>query len=123
MLILVQDGVHGALKGQVGAFGVATGGGHHPAHTRQAAYLLSLCQGQGGTALEHPLLPDAVQLPVEVRGGAAEIVGEVGPPEKFHVNGRQPFAQAAAPGKGQARDIILFQLLPFRGMIPLQKIL
>ena len=102
---------------------MATGGGHHPAHTRQAAYLFSICRGQGGAAFQHPLLPDAVQLSMEIRGGAAEIVGEIGPPEKFQVNGRQPFAQAAAPGKGQARDIILFQLLPFRGMIPLQEIL
>ncbi len=123
MLILVQDGVHGALKGQVGAFCVSTGRGHHPAHTRQAADCLGVSRGQRGAAFQHPLLPDAVQLPVEVRGGAAEIVGEVGPPEKFHVNGRQPFAQAAAPGKGQTGNIIFFQLLPFRGMIPLQEIL
>ena len=99
MLVSIQGGVHRPLEGQVCGLGVATGGRHRPAYSWQAADRLGVCRGQRVAPLQYALLPDRIQLPVELRGRAAEVVGEVSPPEELHVNGPQLPAQAVLPGQ------------------------
>ena len=118
MLVSVQGGVHRPLEGQVGGLGVATGGRHRPAHPRQAADRLDLRRRQGIAPLQHTLLPDRIQLPVELRGRAAEVVGEVGPPEELHVDGPQLPAQAVLPGQRKPRLELPPQLDALRGAVP-----
>ena len=58
------------------------------------------------TSLQHALLPDCIQFPVKLRGGAAEVMREVGPSEEFHVDGSQLSTQALWPRRGMSQMCI-----------------
>ena len=117
VLVSVQGRVHRAFKGQVGGLGVSTGGRHRPACSRQAADHLGVRRRQGIAPLQHTLLPDCVQLPVKLRGGLAEVVGEVGPPKELHIDGSQLPAQAPRPRHGVPRFKLPPKLDALRGVV------
>lgn len=66
----------------------------------RAADRLGVCRGQRVAPLQYALLPDRVQLPMELRGRAAEVVGEVSPPEELHVDGPRFRRRPSSPVSG-----------------------
>ena len=114
VLVLIQGRVHGAFERQVGALGVATGRSHHPPYTGKPVDCLGSCRGERGAALQNTLLPDIIQFPVKLRGGAAEVMGEVGPPEELHINGPQFAPESTGAGQGTAQVVFTLQRRPLR---------
>ena len=117
MLVAIQGGMHRPLEGQVGGLGVATGGRHCSAHPRQTADRLGVRCRQWIAPLQHALLPDCIQFPVKLRGGAAEVMREVGPSKEFHVDGSQLSTQALRPRRGMSRRKLSPKLDALRGVI------
>lgn len=114
--------MHRPFEGQVGTLGVATGGGGHAPDTGPPADCLNSGWGNREVSLQDALLPDGIQFPVELRGGAAEIVGEISPPEKLQVYGPQLSPDAGGAGQGDAQGIFTLNSHTLRGSVLIQKV-
>ena len=97
MLVGIDRGVDGVLKGEGRALCVTTGCLDCPVTSIGPGDLF--CRLPGVEALHDALAPYLVELPVERRGRPDEVVREIGPPEVFKIKRPELPAQPLRPGQ------------------------